>query len=261
MIKGDKMLLAIDAGNTNIVLGVYEGTKLCAHFRVATMHNRTRDEYGILFINLLTQRGINVENIGNVIISSVVPQIMYSLERAVLDYIGKEPIIINYDSPLGINIHIDNPKDLGADRIVNAYAAYKMYGGPLIIVDFGTATTFCAVDKNGDYLGGIICPGIKISLEALFTKTAKLPRVEIIRPPSVIGKNTVHSMQAGIFYGYVGQVEKIADIMRMEMGDMNAKVIGTGGLANLISMETEIFHDINRNLTLEGLRLIYENIY
>ncbi len=255
------MLLAIDVGNTNTVLGVYDGEKLCAHFRLATMHERPSDEYGIMFINLLSHRGIKTDDINNVIISSVVPQIMYSLERAVKNYIGKEPIMINHDSPLGIKVKIDSPRELGADRIVNAYGAYRMYGGPLIIVDFGTATTFCTIDKNGDYLGGAICPGIKISLEALFTKTAKLPRVEIVCPPSVIGKNTIHSMQSGIIYGYVGQVEKIAEKIRCELGDMNAKVIATGGLANLISKETDIFYDIKRNLTLESLRLIYENIY
>jgi type III pantothenate kinase len=255
------MLLAMDVGNTNIILGVYDGSKLAARFRLTTVHERTRDEYGVMFINMLSSKGIKADDIDNVIISSVVPPIMYSLERAVLNYIGKEPIIIDIDTPLGINVHIDNPRELGADRLVNAYGAYKMYGGPLIVVDFGTATTFCAIDKNGDYLGGAICPGIKISLEALFSRTAKLPRVEIARPPFVIGKNTVHSMQSGILYGYVGQVEKITAIIRKELGDINARVIATGGFVDLIAGETNVFHAVNKNLTLESLRLIYENIY
>ena len=255
------MLLAIDAGNTNIVLGVYDGNILTAHFRLATMHERSRDEYGILFTSFLSNRNIKVEDIEAVIISSVVPQIMYSLERAIKDYIRRDAIVVDNRTPLGMKIRIDNPKELGTDRIVNAYGARKLYGTPLIIVDFGTATTFCAVDRQGDYLGGAICPGIKISLEALFMKTAKLPRVEIARPDSVIGKNTVDSMQSGILFGYVGQVTGIAHRFMKEMGEEDVRVIGTGGLASLIAAETDLFYDVNRNLTLESLRLIYENVY
>jgi len=254
------MLLTIDVGNTNIVLGVYDNDKLIAHFRLATMYERSRDEYGVLFLNFLTHRDIKKGDIEAVIIASVVPQIMYSLERAIVDYIGKTPIVINNETDLGIKVLLDNPKELGADRIVNAYSAVKQYGGPLIVVDFGTATTFCAISRNSEYLGGLICPGIKISIEALFTKTSKLPRVEIVKPESVIGKNTVNSMQAGIYHGYVGQVNYIVEKMKKEMVEPNAKVIATGGLAKLISEETDVFDHINGNLTIEGLRLYYKTL-
>lgn len=254
------MLLTIDVGNTNIVLGVYDNDKLIAHFRLATMYERSRDEYGVLFLNFLTHRDIKKGDIEAVIIASVVPQIMYSLERAIVDYIGKTPIVINNETDLGIKVLLDNPKELGADRIVNAYSAVKQYGGPLIVVDFGTATTFCAISRNSEYLGGLICPGIKISMEALFTKTSKLPRVEIVKPESVIGKNTVNSMQAGIYHGYVGQVNYIVEKMKKEMVEPNAKVIATGGLAKLISAETDVFDHINGNLTIEGLRLYYKTL-
>ena len=255
------MLLAIDVGNTNIVLGVYKEEKMIAHFRLATLYERSRDEYGIMFSSFLQHRGVKTCDIDDVIIASVVPQVMYSLERAVKDYLNCTPIIVNYKTPLGIDIKIDNPRELGADRLVNAYGVNVLYGAPAIIVDFGTATTFCAIDKNGDYLGGAICPGIKVSLDALFTKTAKLPRVEIAKPTSVIGKNTVESMQSGVLYGYVGQVKDITERIRAEMGESDAKVIGTGGLASLIASETDLFCDINANLTLESLRLIYNNIF
>ncbi|MBO4896899.1 MAG: type III pantothenate kinase [Clostridia bacterium] len=255
------MLLAIDVGNTNIVLGVYENDKMIAHFRLATLHDRSRDEYGILFTSFLEHRNIKISDIDDVIIASVVPQVMYSLERAIKDYLNNTPIIVNHKTPLGIDIKIDNPRELGADRLVNAYGVNVLYGAPAIVVDFGTATTFCAIDRNGDYLGGAICPGVKISLEALFMKTAKLPRVEIAKPESVIGKNTVESMQSGVLYGYVGQVLDITRRMREEMGEPDAKIIGTGGLASLISSETDLFYEINGNLTLESLRLIYNNIF
>ena len=255
------MLLAIDVGNTNTVLGVYKDEKMIAHFRLATLYERSRDEYGIIFSSFLQHRGVIISDIDDVIIASVVPQVMYSLERAVKDYLNCNPIIVNYKTPLGIDIKIDNPRELGTDRLVNAYGVNVLYGAPAVIVDFGTATTFCAIDKNGDYLGGAICPGIKISLDALFTKTAKLPRVEIAKPSSVIGKNTVDSMQSGVLYGYVGQVKDITERIRAEMGERDAKVIGTGGLASLIAAETDLFYDINGNLTLESLRLIYNNIF
>lgn len=251
------MLLAIDVGNTNIVLGVYDGEEPKAYFRLSTSYERSRDEYGVMFLSFLQHKGISVEDIEAVIISSVVPQVMYSLERSVKKYIGKEPIVIDNKTDFGMKILYNNPAEVGADRIVNAYAAKKLYGTPLIIVDFGTATTFCAVSENGDYLGGAISPGIKISTEALFTRTAKLPRVEISKPDAVIGKNTVESMQSGILYGYVGQVIYIVNKMREEMKAPEARVIATGGLANLIAAETDIFFDINGSLTLEGLRLFY----
>jgi len=193
-----------------------------------------------------------------VIIASVVPPIMYSLEHAIRKYFKLEPIIIGPGIKTGINIKYENPREVGADRIVNAVAAFEIYGGPLIIVDFGTATTFCAITSKGEYLGGVICPGIKVSAEALFQKTAKLPRIDLVKPDSVIGRNTVASMQSGIIYGYVGQVDYIIKRMKREMKEENIKVIATGGLARLIASESETIDDINRLLTLEGLRIIYD---
>lgn len=255
------MLLTIDVGNTNITIGAYKDDKICAHFRLSTDRDRSRDEYGIMFLTLLQSRGINPSDILAVIIASVVPQIMYSFERAIKKYIGVEPIVVGSETPLGVNILIDHPKELGADRIVNAYAARKIYGTPVVIVDFGTATTFCAVNRAGEYLGGAICPGIKISLDALFTKTSKLPQVEIRETDRVIGKNTVESMQSGVFYGYVGQVKYLTEKMRAEMGEPDAKVIATGGLASMIAKATDVFYDVNMDLTLEGLRLIYNDLF
>ncbi len=252
------MLLAIDVGNTNIVLGVYDKTKPCAHFRLATSYERSRDEYGVMFVSFLQYKGIALENIEAVVVSSVVPQVMYSLERAIEKYIGKKPYIVDNTTDFGLKNLYDNPKEVGADRLVNAYAAYHLYGGPLVVVDFGTATTFCAVSKKGEYLGGVICPGIKIANEALFQRTAKLPRVEIVKPASVIGKNTVESIQSGILYGYVGQVNNIVKKIKEEMNEPQAKVIATGGLASLIAEETDIFYCINGSLTLDGLMFYYE---
>jgi type III pantothenate kinase len=201
-------------------------------------------------------RGIKKEDIEGVIVCSVVPQIMYSLERACRDYFGKMPILVDRKTDLDMRVLIDNPAELGADRLVNAFAAREIYGGPLIIVDFGTATTFCAVSREGDYLGGAICPGIKISIDALFSNTSKLPRIEIAKPENVIGKTTEQSMQSGVLFGYVGQVLYLVNKFKDELG-ADTKAIGTGGLARMISDEADVFHDINPHLTLEGLRRIY----
>jgi len=188
----------------------------------------------------------------------VVPPIMYSLEHAIRKYFKLEPMVVGPGIKTGINIKYENPREVGADRIINAVAALELYGGPLIIVDFGTATTFCAVSSKGEYLGGVICPGIKISAEALFQKTAKLPKIDLVKPETVIGRNTVSSMQSGIIYGYVGEVDYIVRRMKKEMKDDNIKVIATGGLARLIASESETIDEINGLLTLEGLRIIYE---
>ena len=255
------MLLTIDVGNTNITIGVYKDGKIAAHFRLSTVRERARDEYGIMFLSFLQSRDIKPSDISAVVIASVVPQVMYSLERAVKKYIGIDPIVVDSTSPLGMKILIDNPKELGADRIVNAYAAKKIYGAPIVIVDFGTATTFCAINRDGEYLGGAICPGIRISVDALFAKTSKLPQVEILATDKVIGKNTVESMQSGVFHGYVGQVNYLAGRMKEELREPDAKVIATGGLANMISQATDIFYDVNMDLTLEGLKMIYNDIY
>ncbi len=192
------------------------------------------------------------------VISSVVPTAMYTLEHMARKYFKSEPLVVGPGVKTGINIKYDNPKEVGADRIVNAVAAYELYGGPLVIVDFGTATTYCAVSKNGEYLGGAISPGIQISMDALFQKTAKLPRVELVKPETTICKNTVSSMQSGIIFGYVGQVDYIVERMKKELGDENTKVVATGGLAKLIATESKTISIVNGLLTLEGLRIIYE---
>jgi type III pantothenate kinase len=252
------MIFVMDIGNTNIVMGVFDGKELTANWRAATNKVITSDEFGIFMMSLFGYDSINVQDIEEVVISSVVPPVMYSIEHAVRKYFKKNAMIVGPGIKTGISIKTENPKEVGADRIVNAVAAYDKYGGPVIIIDLGTATTFCAVSKDAEYLGGLICPGIKISSEALFERTAKLPRIEIIKPSSVIGKNTVKSMQSGIFYGFIGQIEHIVNKMKNETGWFDAKVIATGGLSNLIANETKTIDIFDRYLTLDGLRLIYE---
>ena len=252
------MILVFDVGNTNIVFGLYNGKKLINYWRVATNGSKTSDEYGVLISQLFGHDNISFESVKAVVISSVVPSLMYTLEHMSKKYFNTEPLIVGPGIKTGMNIKLDNPKEVGADRIVNAVAAFELYGGPVIIVDFGTATTFCAVNANGDYLGGAISPGIRISTDALFEKTAKLPRVELIKPDAVIGKNTISSIQSGVIFGYVGQVEYIVQRMKKELGSDKAKVIATGGLSKLIASETECIDVVNGLLTLEGLRIIYE---
>ncbi|WP_026477002.1 type III pantothenate kinase [Alkaliphilus transvaalensis] len=252
------MLLVFDVGNTNIVLGVYREKELVDFWRIATDKNKTSDEYGMLIHQLFQHGGLDTKEVKDVIISSVVPNIMYSLEHTVRKFFEIEPMVVGPGIKTGMNIKYDNPKQVGADRIVNAVAAYEKYGGPLIIVDFGTATTFCAISENGDYLGGTISPGIKISSDALFQQAAKLPRVELIKPGKVICKNTVNSIQSGIIYGYVGLVEYIIRKMMVEIKSKNVKVIATGGLSSLIASETEYIHVVDKFLTLEGLNIIYD---
>lgn len=255
------MLLVVDVGNTNIVLGVYEDKELLVDWRLSTDVPRTADEYGIAVINLFEKTDINYREIEAVIISSVVPTIMYSLEHMIRKYFKLEPLVVGPGVKNGINIKYDNPKEVGADRIVNAVAAHELYKCSLIIIDFGTATKFCAVGKNGDYFGGAICPGIKTSIDALFEKAAKLPRIELIKPPTVICKNTIQNMQSGIIFGNVGQVDYIVGKMKSEMlalGEDEPFVIATGGFANLIASESNQIDKVNPYLTLEGLRVIYE---
>lgn len=251
------MLLVIDVGNTNIVLGVFQGEELLDHWRLSTERLRTTDEYGVLIRNLFYLNGVNADAIDAIIISSVVPPIMPTLERMCQRYFGLVPLVIGPGVKTGMDIKYDNPREVGADRIVNAVGAYHKYGGPVIIIDFGTATTFCAVDKKGNYLGGAICPGIGISTEALVQRTAKLPRIEIKRTPRVICRNTVESMQAGVFYGFVGQVDGLISRIREELG-ATAKVVATGGLAVVIAPATKSIDVVEPLLTLEGLRVIYE---
>jgi len=255
------LILVSDVGNTNIVLGIYDERNLIAEWRLSTDATRTADEFGIQIFQLFIQSNIDPQEIEGVIISSVVPNIMYSLEHMIRKYFDVSPIIIGPGVKTGINIKYDNPKEVGADRIVNAVAAHELYKKSLIIIDFGTATTFCAITKNGDYLGGTICPGLRIASEALFQKAAKLPRIELIKPETIICKNTVTSMQSGIIYGYIGQVEYLVRKMKVEMiekGEGEPFVVATGGLATLIAGESDSVDVINRNLTLEGLRIIYE---
>lgn len=254
------MLLVIDVGNTNTVYGVYDKDELIAGWRVATNKNATADEMGMFMLNMLNFENINPQSIENTVISSVVPPIMYSLEHAVRKYLKNKAKVISPKMDFGFNILLDNPLEIGADRLVNAYAAYRLYGGPLIIIDFGTATTFCAVTAAGDYLGGAICPGIKISLDALYTNTAKLPRIEIVTPKNIIGPNTVDAMQSGVLYSYVGGVEYIVKGFKKELGE-NTKVVATGGLAGMIAANSEVIDTINSHLTLQGLKMIHENIF
>jgi len=252
------MILVIDVGNTNIAFGVYEGRKLLNHWKVSTDRDKTSDEFGMLMISLLSNENYDYKQIEAIIIASVVPPIMYSLEHAIRKYFGKKPMVVGPGIKTGINIKYENPREVGADKIANAVAALEIYGGPLIIVDFGTATTFCAISSKGEYLGGVICPGIKISAEALFQTAAKLPKVELVKPEGVLGRNTVSSIQSGIFYGYVGQVDYIVERLKTEMKEENIKVIATGGLARFIAGESKTIDDVNGFLSMEGLRITYE---
>lgn len=253
-----QMLLAIDVGNTNTVVALYEGEKMRRHWRMATDKNRASDEIGMLLLQFLGTERAGAEDIVAVMISSVVPPFMHALTNAVRRYLDCEPMLIGPGVKTGMNIRYDNPREVGADRIVNAVAAVHKYGKPLIVVDFGTATTFCAIDRNGDYLGGVITPGIKISMDALFERAAKLPKVEIKKPACVIGRTTVASMQAGAVYGQVGQVDGIVRRMKNELEAPDCKVIATGGLAGTIAEESETIDIVDRMLTLDGLRIIYE---
>ncbi|MGB7604664.1 MAG: type III pantothenate kinase [Lutisporaceae bacterium] len=252
------MILVIDVGNTNTVLGLYRDEKLLDFWRISTDTSKTSDEYGMLIKQLFVHHNYSFDDMEALIISSVVPPLMYTLEHMTRKYFKREPLIVGPGIKTGMNIKIDNPKEVGADRIVNAVAGFEIYGGPLIIVDFGTATTYCAISKSGEYLGGAISPGIRISMDALYEKTAKLPRVELIKPESVICKNTIASIQSGVIYGYIGQVDYIVRRMKKELGADNAKVIATGGLSKLIASESETIDVVNGLLTLEGLRIIYD---
>lgn len=251
------MLLVLDIGNTNIVLGVYQDRQLIYHWRISTNKDTTSDEYAATIKNLFSFHDIDFDCITGAIISSVVPPVTPILERMIKRYFSITPIIVGPGIKTGISIVIDNPRELGADRIVNAVAALTKYGGPLIIVDFGTATTFCAISETGNYLGGAIAPGIGIATDALYQKASKLPRVEIVKTSTVIGKNTVSSMQAGIYHGFCGQIDRIIGLMKKELGG-TPKVVATGGLAQLLVGDSEMLEIIDPFLTLEGLLYIYE---
>ncbi len=251
------MLFALDVGNSSIALGIYEKNELIYNWRIETNRNRTEDEYGMIVRSLLDHVDIEFSDIKGIIISSVVPPIMFSLEKMCHKYFGLKPLVVGPGIKTGLNIKYDNPREVGADRIVNAVAGIHLFGGPLIIVDFGTATTYCYINEHNQYIGGAIAPGIAISTEALYSKAAKLPRIEIVKPDEIIGKNTVSAMQAGILYGYVGQVEGIVNRMK-EQANVLPKVIATGGMASLIAKESNAIDHIEPFLTLKGLQLIFE---
>jgi type III pantothenate kinase len=251
------MLLCVDVGNTNITLGIYEGQTLGPRWRLATIHERMPDEFILQLVGLLTYAGLGQENIKGVAIASVVPPLTGKWVEVCRRGLDCDPLVVDENVETGVRIRYDDPGAVGADRIVDAVAAYRLHGGPACIVDFGTATTFDAISTEGDYLGGAIAPGLGIAAQALFERTAKLPRVDLARPPAAIGRNTVHSMQSGLLFGYVSLVGGMVARFRQELG-AQTKVIGTGGLAEVIAGETSVIQILAPWLTLDGLRMVYE---
>ena len=252
------MIMTIDVGNTNITVGVFREDEVQATFRMTTKMPRTSDEYGMLLINLLEQNDIRHDGIDDAIIASVVPNVMHSLEGAIIKYLGIRPIIIGPGTKTGIRVVTENPGQIGADRIVDAAAAYELYGGPVLVLDFGTATTYDLVDKDGAFLSGVTAPGIRISAKALWEDAAKLPEIEIRKPESILAKETISSMQAGLVYGQIGQTEYIVRHMIEESGLGEVKVVATGGLGRIIANETPVIDVYDPNLTLKGMQLIYK---
>jgi type III pantothenate kinase len=255
------MLLAIDIGNTNIVLGVFDGTTLRHSWRLTTARDRTSDELGLMVTQLLDRDGLVLSSIDGVVMASVVPPLTATMTEMCRRYLGRVPLNLEPGIETGMPILYEHPAEVGADRIVNGIAAYEAYGRqrqlPLIVVDFGTATTFDAISAAGEYLGGVICPGIQISADALFQRAAKLPRIDVRKPPNVIGRTTVTSMQSGLFFGYVGMVEGLVHRLREALGGA-AYCVATGGLADVISPETDVVDVVDRDLTMQGLRLLWE---
>lgn len=251
------MLLALDIGNTSIHIGLFEGERIAHTWRIGVEQEKLPDEYGVLLMNLLSTEGIRATDIQACIVGCDVPPLIPTFEQVCKKYFHIEPMIVGHGLRTGVRILYDNPKQLGADRIIDAVAAIKLYGPPVIVVDFGTATVFDAVNEQGDYLGGAIAPGIGIASEALFSRAAMLYRVQLERPPVAIGKNTIHAMQSGILFGYVGLVEGLVRRFKAELAG-DPKVVATGGLAAVIARETDCIDVINGDLTLTGLRLIYE---
>ncbi|HIQ06282.1 MAG TPA: type III pantothenate kinase [Anaerolineae bacterium] len=257
------MLLACDIGNTNIVLGVYDEEQLGAHWRIQTNQDRMPDEYAVLLRQLFDYAGLPWSHVSDVIISSVVPPLTTTFVELSERYLSQHPLIVDANTRTGVRVRTDNPAEVGADRIVNTAAVYHLYGGPAIVIDFGTATTFDVVSSSGDYLGGAIAPGLSVSAEALVSRTAKLPRIELVAPPRAIGTNTIAAMQAGLMYGYVGLVEGLVARLQDELvaaGEGMPRVIATGGLAELVAHETQVIEAVEPWLTLTGLRLIWKMI-
>jgi type III pantothenate kinase len=252
------MLLTLDVGNTNVTIGLYDGDRLAHHFRLQSLVGRTADEYGLTLHGLLSHVGLQQPRLTGAVLSSVVPPLTSVLEEAVQRFFGVECMTVGPGIKTGMPILVENPREVGADRIVNAVAGWEKHKAPMIIVDFGTATTFDAVSAKGEYLGGAIAPGVGISMDALFRNAAKLPRVDFSKPARVVGKNTVHSMQAGLFYGYVGLVDGVVERMTREMDAGRVKVMATGGLAPLVSGESRTIELVDEFLTLDGLRLLFE---
>ena len=252
------MIVCMDVGNTNIKYGVFDKDNIVLSFRVATDYKKTSDEYGVQLISILGNNHINIGEINGGIISSVVPQLDFTLERMCRTYLHITPKMLAPGLKTGLNIRADNAKEVGADRVVNNVSAIRKYGAPLIVVDFGTATTFNIIDEKGEFIGGVIAPGIKGSLDSLVNGTAKLPRVEIERPSSIICKNTATNMQAGIVFGFAGLVEYIVKKIKREMKCENIKTIATGGFSEIISKETTCIDIIDKLLTLEGLKYLYD---
>ncbi len=252
------MLLVIDVGNTNIKYGVYDGDKLVASFRVTSRLTRTADEYGSVLVNLLSTSGIDKKEIKGIIISSVIPALNYTVCHMCEYFFSISPLMVGPGIKTGLNIKADNPREVGADIIVNSVSAFKKYGGPVVVIDFGTATTFDVISEKCELLGVVIAPGIKTSLEGLATKTAQLPMVELESPKTVIGKNTKHCMQSGLIFGFAGLVENIIGKIKKELGLEQIKVVATGGLGEIIAKEVKCINVVDRTLTLDGLKSIYQ---